>query len=147
MFDRWQGVCEKRGNPALPRTSKTGGYADTRLRSPPHSFNVVFSGNSYASGERARDFAVLRAAELCTAAGLGFLHRLASAEKTGSIQGAAIVSNGAFGCSAGNKPYISIDVECVAKAGPSTLAAKAVMSRVCREYELDRSLAACSAPR
>ena len=40
----------------------TGGFDDTQLA--PDVFRVVFSGNGYTSGERAQDFAMLRAADL-----------------------------------------------------------------------------------
>lgn len=43
-------------------TGLTGGYSQTQLA--PDVFRVAFRGNGYTSGERAQDFAMLRAAEL-----------------------------------------------------------------------------------
>lgn len=40
----------------------TGGYEDTRLDE--NVFSISFRGNAYTSGQRAQDFALLRAAEL-----------------------------------------------------------------------------------
>jgi hypothetical protein len=45
-------------------TSFTGGYSETQLA--PDVFRVYFRGNGYTSGERAQDFALLRAADLCS---------------------------------------------------------------------------------
>jgi hypothetical protein len=42
--------------------SYTGGFSETQLA--PDVFRVYFRGNGYTSGERAQDFALLRAAEL-----------------------------------------------------------------------------------
>jgi hypothetical protein len=44
-------------------TSFTGGYSETQFA--PDVFRVYFRGNGYTSGERAEDFAMLRAADLC----------------------------------------------------------------------------------
>lgn len=41
----------------------TGGYSDTQLA--PDVFRVHFRGNAHTSKERAQDFAMLRAADLC----------------------------------------------------------------------------------
>ena len=41
----------------------TGGYSETQLA--PDVFRVSFQGNGYTSGDRAKDFVLLRAAELC----------------------------------------------------------------------------------
>jgi len=40
----------------------TGGFSDTQYT--PDAFRVIFRGNIYTSGERAQDFALLRASEL-----------------------------------------------------------------------------------
>jgi hypothetical protein len=40
-----------------------GGYSETQLA--PDMFRIAFAGNGYTSGERAQDFALLRAADLC----------------------------------------------------------------------------------
>jgi hypothetical protein len=40
----------------------TGGYSDKQLA--PDTFQVIFSGNGYTSDDRARDFALLRVADL-----------------------------------------------------------------------------------
>lgn len=40
-----------------------GGYSETQLA--PDVFRIHFRGNGYTSGERAQDFAMLRAADLC----------------------------------------------------------------------------------
>ena len=44
-------------------TGFTGGYSETQLA--PDVFRVYFRGNGYTSGERAEDFAMLRAADTC----------------------------------------------------------------------------------
>jgi hypothetical protein len=44
-------------------TGFTGGFSETQLA--PDVFRVYFRGNSYTSGERAEDFAMLRAADVC----------------------------------------------------------------------------------
>ncbi len=45
-------------------TGLTGGFSETQLA--PDVFRVNFRGNGYTSGERAQDFALLRAADLCS---------------------------------------------------------------------------------
>lgn len=50
--------------------SLTGGFKDMRLA--PDVFRITFRGNAYTPAERAQDFAMLRAAELCL--GNGFHH-------------------------------------------------------------------------
>ena len=47
-----------------------GGYTDTQLA--PDVFRVTFSGNAYTSGEKAQDYALLRAAELTLQSGHAF---------------------------------------------------------------------------
>lgn len=44
-------------------TGLTGGYSETQLA--PDVFRIYFRGNGYTSGERAEDFAMLRAADVC----------------------------------------------------------------------------------
>ena len=44
-------------------TGFTGGFSETQLA--PDVFRIYFRGNGYTSGERAEDFAMLRAADLC----------------------------------------------------------------------------------
>lgn len=48
----------------------TGGYSDTQLQ--PDVFRVYFRGNGYTSGQRAQDFAMLRAAGICLQHGFGY---------------------------------------------------------------------------
>src|SRR5438128_1156200 len=48
----------------------TGGYSETRLA--PDVFRVVFNGNGYTSGERAQDFALLRASDLTIQGGCSY---------------------------------------------------------------------------
>lgn len=47
-----------------------GGFSDVQLA--PDVFRVTFNGNGYTSGERAQDFAMLRASELALQNGFGF---------------------------------------------------------------------------
>ncbi|MSU58119.1 MAG: hypothetical protein EXS35_08065 [Pedosphaera sp.] len=47
--------------------SLTGGFKDMRLA--PDVFRITFRGNAYTSAERAQDFAMLRASELCLSNG------------------------------------------------------------------------------
>ena len=54
-------LCSGCATPYQP-TGFTGGYSETQLA--PDVFRVFFRGNGYTSGERAQDFALLRAAEL-----------------------------------------------------------------------------------
>jgi hypothetical protein len=44
-------------------TGFSGGFSETQLA--PDVFRVFFRGNGYTSGERAQDFAMLRAADIC----------------------------------------------------------------------------------
>ncbi len=48
----------------------TGGFSELQLA--PDVFRVTFNGNAYTSGERAQDFAMLRAAELALQNGFGY---------------------------------------------------------------------------
>lgn len=52
------------------QTGFSGGFSETKLG--PDTVRVVFKGNGYTSDERATDFALLRAAQLCREA--GFTH-------------------------------------------------------------------------
>lgn len=52
------------------QTGFTGGFSETKLG--PDTVRVVFKGNGYTSDERATDFALLRAAQLCREG--GFTH-------------------------------------------------------------------------
>ena len=45
-------------------TGFTGGFSETQLA--PDVFRINFCGNGYTSSERAQDFALLRAADLCS---------------------------------------------------------------------------------
>src|SRR5262245_65287639 len=60
----------------------TGGYSETQLA--PDVFRVAFRGNRYTSPEQARDFCMLRAAEL--ALQHGFTHLARSEEHTSELQ-------------------------------------------------------------
>jgi hypothetical protein len=48
----------------------TGGFSETQLA--PDLFRITFEGNGYTSTERAQDFALLRAADLCTEHGFKY---------------------------------------------------------------------------
>ncbi|MDC8012678.1 CC0125/CC1285 family lipoprotein [Tahibacter soli] len=49
------------------RTGFSGGFSETQLA--PDVFRVSFSGNGFTTPERVQDFAMLRAAELCSGVG------------------------------------------------------------------------------
>jgi len=49
------------------QTGITGGFSETKLA--PDTVRVTFTGNGYTSDERATDFALLRAAQLCSESG------------------------------------------------------------------------------
>ena len=55
-------VCYSGCATSYHTTSYTGGFSETQLA--PEVFRVFFRGNGYTSGERAQDFALLRAADL-----------------------------------------------------------------------------------
>lgn len=55
-------VCPGCATPYQP-VGFTGGFSETQLA--PDVFRIAFAGNGYTSGERAQDFAMLRAADLC----------------------------------------------------------------------------------
>jgi hypothetical protein len=122
----------------------TGGYQDRPLYSIEHGYRVWFAANSYASPERARDFALLRASELCTADGLGFFRLLRGLAAASTLSGSGmIVDRGSgtvssFSWTTPPKPFISIDVQCVAESG-AAVDAKATIARVHRDYELDQT--------
>ena len=67
----------------------TGGYGDTRLA--PDAFRVTFDGNAYTSGERAQDFALLRASELTLANGFKYF---AIVDESSSTTVSAVVTPG-----------------------------------------------------
>jgi hypothetical protein len=47
-----------------------GGFSDTQLA--PDVFRVIFRGNGYTAADRAQDFALLRAADLCKQHGFAY---------------------------------------------------------------------------
>lgn len=55
---------------AYQRTGFSGGFSETQLA--PDVFRVSFSGNGFTPPDRVQDFAMLRAAELCSGAGLPY---------------------------------------------------------------------------
>lgn len=55
---------------AYQKDGITGGFVDTRLA--PDMVRVTFAGNGFTSDQKATDFALLRAAELCAESGCGF---------------------------------------------------------------------------
>lgn len=58
----------------------TGGYADTQLA--PDVFRVSFSGNGATSSDRAQDFALLRAAEICLTHGYKYFAVISAADQS-----------------------------------------------------------------
>jgi hypothetical protein len=83
---KWGKICEKlhgqirsigRHRPGtsglrdvVPAKSFTGGFSETMLA--PDTFKINFSGNGFTSGERASDFAILRAADKSIALGCSY---------------------------------------------------------------------------
>ena len=80
-------------------TSFTGGYSETQLA--PDVFRVYFRGNGYTSGERAEDFAMLRAADLCLQHGFAFFALLNESSSTSTsavaTPGYAYTTGSAYG--------------------------------------------------
>jgi hypothetical protein len=79
--------------------SYTGGFSETQLA--PDTFRVMFSGNSYTSGERAQDFALLRAAELTLQGGFSHFaivdENNSTTAQTFTTPGQAYTTGSAFG--------------------------------------------------
>ena len=71
-----------------------GGFSETELQ--PNIFNVKLVGNQFTSEERAQDFALLRAAELCTSRDMNFMNIDAietQLVKSGYIPGSPATAN------------------------------------------------------
>jgi len=84
-----------------------GGFSETEIQ--PNVFNVRFMGNAQTSAGRAKDFAMLRASELCIGRGMQYMDIgsvTADTRQTGFIPGSSTTTanataygNSAFGSS------------------------------------------------
>lgn len=67
-------------------TGYSGGYTDAKLSE--NAFSVMFSGNTHTSRERVKDFALLRACEVCLSHGFSYF------EVTSDISGTGFAAGG-----------------------------------------------------
>jgi hypothetical protein len=76
-------------------TGITGGHSATRLS--PDQAMINFQGNGFTSADRARDFALLRAAELCLAGGYQYIQIVTGeADETHTQLPSTVRTSGSF---------------------------------------------------
>lgn len=81
-----------------------GGFSETEIQ--PNLFNVRFLGNEFTAKERASDFAMLRASELCLSRNLSYMQVgdiSTETKNTGYIPGSSTTTASAYGY--GNSAY------------------------------------------
>ena len=98
----------------------TGGYGDKPLA--PGSYRVTFSGNGYMTLDKARDLALLRAAEVTLAHGYSHFSVVSDSSKTteavvGAPATTVAMPNGALvtfpgQTSVSNKPFADLTIRC-----------------------------------
>lgn len=127
----------------------TGGFSETRLA--PDRFIVSFSGNAFTAGEQARDFALLRAAELSRDGGYRYFTVLDSERTTetsyyrsptttdasaygmgNSVYGTATTYGGDI--TPINKPGITLSVVCFTEPRDGALDADFIIPAIRSKY-------------
>ncbi|MFC3093007.1 hypothetical protein DRW07_02155 [Alteromonas sediminis] len=130
-----------------------GGFSETEIQ--PNVFNVRFLGNEFTSKERASDFAMLRASELCLSRNLNYMevgnvatetiktaHVPGSSTTTASAQG---FGNSAFGTSTTTytpgtdlySPESGLTVKCVPKNSEGSWDASFLSRSLKTKYQMN----------
>lgn len=115
----------------------SGGWSSTELGRG--VYRITFSGNGRTDSERATDFALLRAADLCRQIGAS---RMAVSGLGGSSRASLITTKNTYTgekkATIVSKPTATLTARCASRGSGQTLSVHRVISSITKKYDIDK---------